>query len=544
MLDRYGLLLTGGLALLTWVVPTQAQNQAQGNDAVALQPPPFTLQASVRRVVEDVLVTDAKGKPILGLPQSAFHVQDDGKPQVIRNFEASAESVTDANETRSTPGVFSNVAMLQGDRNINVLLIDNMGVDVADQMYFRLQVLHSLAGLPSGTPIAVFRTTGHGPAVLMQSVTTDRELIRRAIENSAPALTSPIPSSYSVAVRELSELGLYLRQYKGRKSLLWFAAAFPLRDEQSGAAGAGRSMQSDEAEMMVLRALEGARVAVYPVDVRGVLNVAGPLNQAKNTSEVGGSPVITGSNDAAAQRGSWNAMDEIAAATGGHAYYSNNALGTVLQQAVSDGRHAYAVTYDPTPYSSDGRFHKVRVTVDGPYQVSYRQGYYAKDPAGLDEEASVSGMESDQVPDGGPASPLPIVFLARIKMGAEAAQQVAGAPAKNAGEPLVIDYGIAAKDLVFNRDESGRNDAHFKVAALAYNAEGEVLSSAMDEVTTHYDDAQMEQASTKGVPTLQQLRVAHGAKYLMLSVIDLESGRTGTVQLSVASAEQGSKASE
>lgn len=51
---------------------------------------PPTLRVQSRLVVEDLLVTDAKGNPVHGLPRSAFHVTDQGQPQTIKSFEEGA----------------------------------------------------------------------------------------------------------------------------------------------------------------------------------------------------------------------------------------------------------------------------------------------------------------------------------------------------------------------------------------------------------------------------------------------------------------------
>jgi hypothetical protein len=56
-----------------------------------------TLTVSVRRVVVDVVVTDAHGKPVRGLPASQFRVFEDGKPQSLRSFdEHTSESLPPA----------------------------------------------------------------------------------------------------------------------------------------------------------------------------------------------------------------------------------------------------------------------------------------------------------------------------------------------------------------------------------------------------------------------------------------------------------------
>jgi hypothetical protein len=98
-----------------------------------------------------------------------------------------------------------------------------------------------------------------------------------------------------------------------------------------------------------------------------------------------------------------------------------------------------------------------------------------------------------------------------------------------------VQYAIAARDLDFIVGDDGMQHARFKVAALAYDTSGDVLSSAVDDVSTHYSAAQMDQAKRVGVPMLQQVSVAKRAKFLLLTVIDLKTGRTGTIQLALES---------
>lgn len=76
-----------------------------------------------------------------------------------------------------------------------------------------------------------------------------------------------------------------------------------------------------------------------------------------------------------------------------------------------------------------------------------------------------------------------------------------------------------------------------KVAAISYDMSGQVKTHSIDAVTTHYSEQQMDTARRLGVPVLQSLMVRRGAKFLLLSVVNLESGRIGTVQLSLASSQ-------
>jgi VWFA-related protein len=516
-----------------------ANSGLAAQQSTAAPAPVYTVRADARLVVEDVLVTDARGNPVKGLPQSAFHVADDAKPQAIRNFEESAGGATATAAPGPAAGEFGNSNMLGGDGPIAVLLLDPIGAEIPDQMYLRLQVLRTLDRLPPATQIAIFRTSAHGVPLLVQSLTRDRKLLQAAISNSIPSFSTPSSSAFSNGLQQIDGISAYLGQIPGRKSLLWFASTFPLSETPGGPAQEHHVAYDQELEAVknAYRELEKARIAVFPIDLRGVVNVnlslaarpstSGPPVGSDNKPIIGEVGALPGGD--VAQRSSWNAMDSIAAATGGRAYYSNNDLDSVTRQALNVGSHAYTLTYSPHPYAADGSWHKVRVTVDGGYTVSYRQGYYAQEahPVTLDQATAAKEADGATALAEDANRQRPIVFLAKL----ESAEPGAKKPSH-----FVIRYAVTAQDVRFEPGEGGSEEATLKVAALAYNGDGTVLSDAVDTVHTHYDAKQMSLASRIGVPMLQQIAIAHGAKYLLLSVVDMQTGRTGTVQLTVATA--------
>ncbi len=490
------------------------------------QSAPLTLRTDTRLTVEDVVVTDASGKAVEGLPQSAFHVTDDGNPQSIRSFEES-KVVKQSAAPAVKPGVLSNAAMMDANGNVNVILLDPIGVEVADQMFLRLQARKYLESMPAGTAMAVFRTSRDGRPLLVQSTTQERALLMKAIDNSVPTFAVSVPANevFFNAIGELSNIAEYLGQMKGRKSLIWFAGQFPLA-QVLGGNGAQQASEFDEmqeAMKSVYRKLEAARVAVFPVDVRGVVNASINVNLPVNPDPTAASSPTIIAGQAAEQQGSWAGMDALASATGGHAYYSDNALAQQLRSAVDLGRHFYTLAYSPTPYAEDGAWHKVTVTVDGGYTVSYREGYFAVPSAEQQrmEAAKTRNKGKYTVAEAPPN--VPIVFQAEVRS------------EETHGTNVSIRYAIQAKDLSFRAAADGTEQARFKVAALGYDGSGLVKSKDLEDVTTHFSKEQMRDAQRVGVPAVQTVGVAKGAKYLLLTVIDLETGRTGTVQMAVDS---------
>src|ERR1017187_9575735 len=83
---------------------------APGPDA---QSPTLTIRQTVRRVVVDVMVRDANGKPVHGLTASDFSVTEDKEPQRVLSFavyDFDKASISRApNDPPLPPNVFENL---------------------------------------------------------------------------------------------------------------------------------------------------------------------------------------------------------------------------------------------------------------------------------------------------------------------------------------------------------------------------------------------------------------------------------------------------
>ena len=71
-------------------------------------------------------------------------------------------------------------------------------------------------------------------------------------------------------------------------------------------------------------------------------------------------------------------MNDVAQATGGHAFYDDNAFKAITEHLLGSDGSFYTLTYSPRHLHFDNKWHKVHVEVDGAaYQLSYRSGYFA-----------------------------------------------------------------------------------------------------------------------------------------------------------------------
>jgi len=102
----------------------------------APQDPVIVLQQVVRRVRVDVVVTDAKGQLVTGLQASDFHVAEDRKPQIIRQFEWHGDENVEPTLPKRPPlppHTFMNLPEAQEQGPLTVLLFDALNTPVGDQ---------------------------------------------------------------------------------------------------------------------------------------------------------------------------------------------------------------------------------------------------------------------------------------------------------------------------------------------------------------------------------------------------------------------------
>jgi VWFA-related protein len=246
------------------VLPTQSQDQSTA------QTPPdqstYTFQTNTRVVLTDVTVTDANGNPVHGLPQSVFRIFDNKQPQVIASFEEHAGLPAATLQSASTAGVYSNDYLLHLPAVLNIVLIDIANIDMADQMYLNYELTKFLNEQPEGQPLAIYLRAGSG-CFLVQNFTSDRKLLLDAVHKAIPRFP-PHGREYLSDFDTLRQLVFSFRQLPGRKNVLWFSGGstrFLIPD--------AIPLQDDAAWRDLYDQLDQERIAIYPIDARGLMVV-------------------------------------------------------------------------------------------------------------------------------------------------------------------------------------------------------------------------------------------------------------------------------
>ena len=369
----------------------------------------YTLSVRSQLVVEAVTVKDKQGKPVQGLTAGDFTITEDGVVQKIRFCEhqtlpTAAEPLphTPPNQedltlykrlarTQITPEVAENVKYK--DRRLLALYFDMSAMRPAEQLraltaaekFIRTQ-------MTAVDLVAIMRYEG-GSVDVLQDFSADRNrllsILQTMIVGEGQGSVDSIDDASSADVgaafgqddsefnvfntdRQLSALQTAARMLGAlneKKSLIYFASGLRLR-------GVDNQAQMHATVDAAIR----AGVSFWPIDARGLVASA-PLGDATQGSP-GGEAMYTG---AAAQANTQNfqqsqdTLFSLAGDTGGKALLDYNDLDRGIvnaQQAISD---YYILEYYTTNPALDGRFRRVKVTVDRPLdaKLDFRQGYYA-----------------------------------------------------------------------------------------------------------------------------------------------------------------------
>ncbi len=534
--------------------------------------PVFRLE--VRRVPLDVVVTDKQGNPVRGLRKEDFVVKEDGKTQKVLtfDFEDGAKTTFVPPKLPSPPAnTFVNIPTTPERGPLYVLYYDVVNTSQVDQMSFRRELLEFVDHAAEGTRIALFVNVAG--LHLLQGFTSDHALLRTAIESTGPGPHLPKVFLFGevygsqdsgAALSNLRFIAEYLGGIPGKKNLLWMADWFPIpvapqllgpNASAPGIAGAASSQSrsatpsggpelldlSDlQREMMkhTYTAMMRSQVALYPVDLRGV---------------TGGDSLLD-----------YEYENLIASATGGRAFYSNNKMNLLFDEAVETGSVYYSLTYAPTNMKYDGSQRNIKVTLakKNGYTLNYRTLYYGvpddeKEPAhkpDLLQARFVAAKTADtlyaNIEHGAPMLH-DLLFSAHVSTEGNAKLATADqmldledSPVffrtRKKNRPLkplppvalqkyVIDYGVKDAQL----KSTARNKGAIPIlefAAAAYDADGRLLNSMLNEGQVS-SGADLEAKDGGLFHASQELEVPAGAVFIRMAVRDRLNDRTGTLEI-------------
>jgi VWFA-related protein len=602
-------LLATALALTGQTAPGPAPGSVSGSSARGTEAwPQPTLRTSANLVLVDVVVTD-RDQPVLGLDRSAFHVFEDGKELKITSFDQyqPEPAAPSGFMTAALPAdTYTNLPEYPPSSAVNVLLLDALNTQSTDQMFVRKKMIDYLESIKPGTTLAVFtlsmqlrmvtpftndvgalaravKSAKANPQVAAVRNTQQTDALDAAelkLQQDSPAaglvVTSPsaapvmgvaealrqfqadrkaalIDDRMRITLDAMRELAGYLSGIQGRKNVIWFSGAFPLvMYPDSTLFSPYRNVTSYREEIQdTAEKLTAARVAIYPVDARG-LNVPSEYNASVSFVQPDASdaktmvkPLDTLSAKLTNEEEQWtdtqSTMQEVAKETGGRAYVDTNDLDKAVTDAVRNGSSYYTIAYAPPKEHLDGEYHKIQVRVDGErgFELAYRRGYYAEKPdaSPASQDSASKQFVAALAHDAPPATQ--ILVEARVVPASDPLLKGVSVPSPAPGQMTlkgtphryVIDLTLDAHSLTFNPNPDGSHQDALELAIVGYDANGQTVNLYLHPFQLGLKDALMQKIMTSGIPLRLAFDLPAGQVYLRIGVHDLNANRAGSLEV-------------
>lgn len=549
---------------------------------------PFKFSTGANLVLVPVVVTDGKGNHITGLKSEDFEVKEDGKVQTIARLdELSAESA----KVPLGPvkqGRFSNEVDAEHPRKLEIIAFDRINTSFAENRDASRGLVNFLSsGVDSNTLLALITLDPNGihlvhnftsdPAVLISAVRkfhatlsprdtkiidlpgdtpeVDAEVLELQVLFSGADLSQiNNPNAAGAAARALRAQSLaqvdasernqgaletleclqqvaeYFGGVPGRKSLIWASAAFPFN-----LGGGPRELTRGTTYtdwQATFHALQDANIAMYPVDVSGLLPGTAGANTLQNidssqimNNSAAGIAARTQQLDAVNNGAFLNptearheTMGLLADMTGGEAFYNSNNAAGLFQKAGEDAGQYYMIGYY-TKNTTKAGWRKISVKVrEAHAKVRARSGYFFH-PLGAAQDARTMSQEVRAL---NMALNSDLDFTAVPLHGMWQPSQPAGAQRK---VPFVLS--LPAGVALIDTQDQNRISLDFRV--VAQDAAGKIAANIGQRLATSLDQKGVAEVQNRGIDYTNLLILVPGEYKVHFVVRDNLRGTVGSM---------------
>jgi|GEM_PF-522581 len=447
--------LVGGTLLLSGqqqgTPAAAAPNSAQPAVVVkqsAGSEPQFKLKSNVQLVLVPTLVTDHAGHHVPGLTASDFTIKDNGRVRPVKFVqELTTPSQQMLERVKLPPGTYSNNrGEAKAPLRVVIVLFDMLNSHFKDQVPARIQLEKYLREQADPGTMVALLGLGRGGLRMYHDMTSDTkglaDELQAAMETGRHSIGTRLNDESADTEAEAAFVGHgqfertgssgrssrkfiildTLAAFRniagayasipGRKSLIWVTGGFPFTINGSKPGANGLAPMDEDGILDVLpdyqkawEVLNNANIALYPVDMHGLVNTAMPPASYKTKGSGGGGGGGTkgggGHSRGGGGGGGGNASQSLARyatekqdklqdniatfqtfalMTGGKAFYNNNDLVSGFRQAVDDTRSSYLLAYSPGEDAEPG-WHSLHVEVSRRgLQIRARTGYMVGKP--------------------------------------------------------------------------------------------------------------------------------------------------------------------
>ncbi len=552
------------LALALTIAPLYSQTSSN---------PVTNIKVETRLVLVDVVVTDDKGNPVPNLNQSDFQVFEGGAPQTIASFEEhKGSNAALVKLPPLPPHVFTNYQPVQLPDSVNVLLLDWLNTQPADQEFVRTEITQYLKSLPPGTRLAIF--TLDSGLRMVQGLTSDISALQALLDakkgGAAPQVSPLLPTDlgaladqriieemqrsraapaaieaarqemeeYSgstagarimITLRAFQQLARYLSTVPGRKNVIWFAGSFPISFLPER--GLSYALPHEYAGQLRETAdlLTPSEISVYPVSAQG-------LRGWGYGADHPGPPDVRAED--LNRAGDQIAMERLAKDTGGQAFYNTNDLAGAITRAVNDGSRYYTLTYTPSNKTLDGKYRKIDVRLNHEnYKLSYRRGYYA-DPPKPQNDSSTGPFNDHLIPFVSFGLPDFDQIIFKLRVLPSTPQPSPDSPRAGDHAKLAVpftrysvEFAISMDNLKLTTTPDGLRHGAIEEMLVVFGPDGTPLNLVARNPKLTIRPGDYAYYQKFGLQLYDEIDVPNGGAYLRAAIYDVTSADVGTLKI-------------
>lgn len=473
----------------------------------------------------------------------------------------------------------------------NIILFDMLNTPTSDQQLARKQLQKIAQALPVGQPVALFLLANK--LVMAQGFTRDPNAMMLAVKQlqtersqilttqaelqheqgiatyAAQTMAENLPSAAAGASQNVADfqtntvnrllepsrkfealrtderaiftldafasISRAMAGYPGRKNLIWLSGDFPIRIEPNPNMDDKWRYRTDYTERLTRTdaLLTESRVAVYPVDIRGIQTRGMDISTGAEESRAfvgyndGSTPSTSPmkETDLTATQGftamnERKTMTEVAYQTGGHAFINTNDFAWAIARAIEDGSTYYTLAYAPDTKDDKPAYHRIEVKLNrGDTRLSYRRGYYSQPEKGTQQVGLAALQASLQL--GMPPATM-LFFNASVK------------PPDASRKTVEIDYLIKPSNITLGDAANGAKHVVIDCMAVAFDKDGKEAGHASDTLDGAIPATALQAALNQGLPAKQELSLEPGVYNLRIGVQDRQSQNIGTLTIPIS----------
>ncbi len=393
---------------------------------------------------------------------------------------------------------------------------------------------HAQPSVPSGVPASQ-------AAAIAAAVSDSKSFIGSGAQRIATTATQEgirTDQRTTLTLDALRAIARAVSAYPGRKNLVWLSGSFQIRLRPSNNTFLGLAARTSQAASpvsdlsttasyqdvirSVTTAMATARIAVYPIDVRGVrlegVDISVGTDQARGMVDPANNDAYnqTLASQSDSRFGERSSMTDLADQTGGQVFMNNDVRGAIAT-SLDQGSNYYTLAYTPEKKPDDSFRHlEIKLNRES-LKLAYRPGYFPTRSQDALKQSGAHALAAAMQP-GVPQSTM-LLLTARVE------------PPDATSKALRIDYSIDFRGIDFTDTPENRKRALLDCMAVALDQHGQVAGQIANTMDAALPPDQYQALQNTGLPLHQELVLPPGTYDLRLGVLDRASQKVGTLEI-------------